>query len=256
MNDIVAAFNEYFEVIDAHSPELLREVFRIRYQVLCVEQRLPGFEASNYLSEMESDDYDRHSSHILIRHRSSGGFLGTARLILPDPLNPKKPFPIEQHTQFDPALFDISKLSRQHTGEISRLLILRQFRRRRGENEEIENGIDNEKCGIKKQRRFPHPLLALVVGIIRMSAKHNITQCFSVMDPSLNRLLGPFGLQFDPIGPLSDYHGLRRPYYIDLLKMLDRTYVNHSHIWELITDYGKVQIAPAKCKLKHYRMMD
>ena len=27
MNDVVAAFNEYFEVIDANSPELMRDVF-------------------------------------------------------------------------------------------------------------------------------------------------------------------------------------------------------------------------------------
>ena len=61
MNDIVAAFNEYFEVIDADTPELLREAFRVRYQVLCVEQRAPGFPASRYPEKMESDDYDRHS---------------------------------------------------------------------------------------------------------------------------------------------------------------------------------------------------
>ena len=42
MNDVVAAFNEYFEVIDAHSPELLRNVFHLRYQVYCIEQRAPG----------------------------------------------------------------------------------------------------------------------------------------------------------------------------------------------------------------------
>ena len=70
MNDMVAAFNEYFEVIDANSPELLRDVFRVRYQVLCVEQRAPGFEPSRYPEEMESDDYDRHSSHILLRASS------------------------------------------------------------------------------------------------------------------------------------------------------------------------------------------
>ena len=43
MNDMVAAFNEYFEVVDAYSPELLREVFHLRYQVYCIEQRAPGF---------------------------------------------------------------------------------------------------------------------------------------------------------------------------------------------------------------------
>ncbi len=93
MNDVVAAFNEYFEVIDADSPELLREVFRVRYQVLCVDQRAPGFQASNYPEGMESDSYDRHSSHILLRHRPSDKFVGTARLILPDPLDPIKVIP-------------------------------------------------------------------------------------------------------------------------------------------------------------------
>src|SRR5512134_3593348 len=81
-NDVVAAFNEYFEVINADSPELLRDVFHLRYQVYCIEQRAPGFEASKYPDEMESDEYDAHSSHILLRHRPSGEFVGTARLIL------------------------------------------------------------------------------------------------------------------------------------------------------------------------------
>ncbi len=42
MNDVVAAFNEYFEIIHVDSPELLRDVFRLRYQVLCIEQRAPA----------------------------------------------------------------------------------------------------------------------------------------------------------------------------------------------------------------------
>jgi N-acyl amino acid synthase of PEP-CTERM/exosortase system len=246
MNDIVAAFNEYFEIIDADSPALLREVFRLRYRVLCVEQRLPGFDASCYPDEYESDSYDGHSSHILLQHRPSGDFVGTARLILPIPLNLEKPFPIEQHTQFDPTLFDTSALPRRHVAEISRLLIVRRFSRRRGEREGSESKRAVEESDGKKKRRFPHPLLALVVGIIRMSAQHNITQCFSVMDPSLNRLLGPYGLQFNAIGPLTNYHGPRRPYFIDLIKMLERIYVNNKEIWELITDYGTVRLGPTK----------
>ncbi|MDE2366131.1 MAG: PEP-CTERM/exosortase system-associated acyltransferase [Betaproteobacteria bacterium] len=245
MNDVVAAFHEYFEVIHANKPELLREVFRLRYRVLCIEQRLPGFDASHYPEEYERDSYDDHSSHILLQHNPSGEFVGTARLILRDPLNPGKPFPIERHTQFDPALFDINTLPRYHTAEISRLLVVRRLRRRRGDNEDFEKKpVVEEDSFIKKQRRFPHPILALVVGIISMSARHNITRCLSVMDPSLNRLLVPFGLQFDAIGPLIEYHGWRRPYHINLIKMLERIYVDNRQIWELITDYGKVRLAP------------
>lgn len=239
-NDVVAAFNEYFEVIDVNSPELLREVFRVRYQVLCVEQRAPGFDASGYPEEMESDAYDRHSSHVLLQHRPSGTIVGTARLILPDPLYPEKLFPTERYMKFDPTLIDISKLPRQNTAETSRLHIVRGFSRRRGDNEKSQKEIVVEEYRTKIRRRFPHPLLALVVGLVRMSVTHNINHWLSIMDPALNRLLGPYGLQHDPVGPITEYYGRRRPYYADLTTMLDRMYKNHKQIWELVTDYGKV----------------
>jgi N-acyl amino acid synthase of PEP-CTERM/exosortase system len=242
MNDVVAAFNEYFEVVDARSPELLRHAFHLRYRVYCIEQRAPGFEASKYPMEMESDDYDRHSSHMLLRHRPSGEFVGTARLILPDPLDPKKPFPTEQHTQLDPALIDMSKVSRRHTGEISRLVVIRRFARRRDEPlHALEKGANIEKWSPTNQRRFPHPLLALAVGIVRMSAEHNITHWLSVMEPSLNRLLGLYGLQLDPVGPIIEHHGQRGPFYVDLVKMLDRMYKDYNQFWELVTDYGRIK---------------
>ncbi|MDN5836178.1 MAG: PEP-CTERM/exosortase system-associated acyltransferase [Nitrosospira sp.] len=241
MNDIVAAFHEYFEVIDADSSELLREVFHLRYQVLCIEQRLPGFDALHYPEERERDSHDDRSSHILLRHRPSGEFVGTARLILPDPSSQEKAFPIEQHTQFDPALFDINTLPRQHTAEVSRLLIVRRFRRRKGDNENLESERVVARSGIKKQRRFPHPMLALAVGLMRMSVTHDITHWLSIMDPSLNRLLSLYGLDHDPAGPITEHHGPRRPYHVNLIRMLDRMYENHNQIWELLTEFGRVR---------------
>lgn len=240
-NDVVAAFNEYFEVIDADSPELLREVFQLRYRALCIEQRLPGFDASCYSDEREYDSYDAHSSHILLRHRPSGDFVGTARLILPAPGNTRKLFPIEKHTQLDPTFFDINGLPQQHIAEVSRLVIIRRFRRRKSDNDRIEREIEVGGSDIKKPRRFPHPILALVVGLVRMSAEHNIGHWLSIMDPALNRLLGLYGLQHDPVGPIIEHHGQRRPYYANLTGMLDRMYTSHNHIWELLTDYGRIK---------------
>lgn len=46
MGDLHKAFYEYFEVAIADMVELQTEVFRIRYQVLCGEKRLPGFDQS------------------------------------------------------------------------------------------------------------------------------------------------------------------------------------------------------------------
>jgi N-acyl amino acid synthase of PEP-CTERM/exosortase system len=244
MNDIMAAFNEYFEVIDARSPELLCAVFRLRYQVYCIEQRAPGFEASSYPEGMESDDYDRHSSHILLRHRPSGELVGAARLILSDPLDAKKPFPTELHTQLDPTLIQTNTLPRQHTAEISRLVIVRRFSRRRDELlHAFERGTTVEQWVPTRQRRFPHPILALVVGIIRMAVENNTTHLLSVMEPALNRLLGLYGLELDPVGPIIEHHGQRQPYYVDLIKVLERMHQKHTQFWELITDYGRIKPA-------------
>lgn len=242
MNDVVAAFNEYFEIIDADSPELLRAVFRLRYQVYCIEQRAPGFEASNYPEGMESDGYDRHSAHMLLRHRPSAEFIGTARLILNDPLAPTKLFPTEAHTQLDPTLINAARLPRQHMAEISRLVIIRQFSRRRNELlPALQRGAVVEQWVPTRQRRFPHPMLALVVGIIRTAVKNKTTHLLSVMEPALNRLLGLYGLELDAVGPIIEHHGQRQPYYVDLIKVLDRMHQNHTQFWELITDYGRIQ---------------
>lgn len=239
MNALVAAFNEYFEVISVDSPELLQEVFRLRHQALCVQRQFPDFEASNFPEGMEKDNDDENSIHILLRHRSSGKFVGTARLILFNPLYPNKPFPIEAHTKFDHALIDIRKLSRRHTAEISRFTILNRFPHRNNKHRGSMIGTNADISSTNHRRRFPHPMLGLIVGVIRMCAEHNVIQLFAVMDPALNRLLGHYGLHLDPIGPPVNYHGLRQPYYVDLIKVLNRMYAHHREVWELVTDSGK-----------------
>ena len=244
-NDMLNAFDEYFEIITADTPELLEQVFRLRYAVLCIEVRAPGFEAAHYPDGMETDEYDRHSHHILLKHRPSGNFIGSARLIFPDPSNPGKPFPVEQYTQIDSVRIDISKLPRQHTVEISRFILLGKYSRRREERRGSDTGTNGDQCDPSNRRRFPHPMLAISVGIIRLCARKGITHWFSVMEPALNRLLGLYGLQLDPIGPLVDHHGPRRPYYAEISKVLDRMHTNNHPIWELVTDQGKIQpLAP------------
>jgi N-acyl amino acid synthase of PEP-CTERM/exosortase system len=83
-------------------------------------------------------------------------------------------------------------------------------------------------------------MLGLAIGIIQICAKHNIYHLFSAMDPALNRLFGFYGMQFNPIGPLVDYYGLRRSYYVCLIDVLERMYTNHRDIWKLATDNGRV----------------
>ncbi len=240
MTNIYEDFHRYFEVMVADTPELLKEVFKIRYQVLCVERRLPGFNLSCYSDEQERDDYDDHSVHAILKHRPTGRYIGTVRLILFDPLQPNKPFPIELHAQIDPHLLDINSLERQHTAEISRFLILGQFNQRRAERRNLkERRIEADNNTQSDRRSFPSLGLALVSGIVRMCKENNIKNWLSVMDPALNRLLSYFGSDLNPIGPIIDYHGLRRPYFIELADVLAKMYQKNPQIWEVVTERGK-----------------
>ncbi len=254
MNDLYLNFQKYFEVVVVDTAELLENAYKLRYQVLCIEQRLPGFDASLYPDELEKDDYDNHSSHVLLRHLPSGNFIGTVRLIIPNPIQPEKLFPIELYGQLDPTLCDIKALPRHQAGEISRFVITSQFQRRRGdrnidesdrrvektENKEGSIGVRERRSADRRDRRLAPPLaLLLAAGIVRLSAEQKINNWLSVMDPALNRLLGYYGLELNPIGPLIEYHGQRRPYFAKIGDVLNRMYKEHHDAWEVVTDCGK-----------------
>ena len=217
-------------------------VYRIRYQVFCVEHDF--LDASLYPDKLEKDNYDNHSSHVLLRLRSSGDFIGSVRLILFDPLQPEKLFPVELYTQLDPTLFNIKALPRQQIAEISRSVVVKQFDRRRGERRESKAEKTDENIAARgrrssDRRSTPHISLMLMAAVMRMSIEHNIRYWISAKDPALNRLLGYNGMNFNPIGPSINYHGIRRPYYAKIEDILNRMYKEHHDAWEVVTEYGK-----------------
>ncbi len=237
MNDLYTTFHERFEIIIADTPELLEEVYRVRYQVLCVEQRIPGFEQTLYADGQEKDDYDSHSSHVLIRHRHSGKFIGTARLILFDSMNPEKLFPVETHGWLDPELLDMSKFPREQIAEISRFVVINHFNRRRGERRNLDTRKGHSE---RRDRRSKlHLALVLMAGILRMCGRFNVRIWLSFMDPALNRLLSTFGLSFNPVGPIVEHHGPRKPYFLEIADTLDVMEENHHEAWVVMTDNGK-----------------
>lgn len=237
MNDTYAAFHEFFEVIKADSDELRKEVYRLRYRVYCLENKFE--DPRDCPDGLEKDEYDFHSVHILLKHRSSGRFIGTVRLILQDPLSPDKAFPMEKYMQIDPSLLDTSRLPRQHLVEISRFAILHEFSRRRLEQHKDGDNLVHKKGAGLNRRRFPNIGLALVVGIVKICVEHDINHWVAVMDPALNRLLSLFGSHLNPVGPFVNYHGLRMPYHVKLIDVLSRMYHHHHDVWELVTDYGE-----------------
>ena len=95
--DLLTSFNEFFEVIPAITSEQKEAIFRLRYQVICEELEMPSYEPWRFPDEKETDEYDDHAVHCMVKHRKSGQIAGALRLILSDSEDGRRPFPIEQH---------------------------------------------------------------------------------------------------------------------------------------------------------------
>lgn len=250
MNDLYQNSQKYFEIVLADTTELLEHVYRIRYQVLCVQNTFPDMDAIDYPDKMERDEYDDHSCHALLRFRPSGDFVGAVRLILCNPLQPGKLFPVELNTQLDTSLCNIKALPRQQIAEISRSVVIRQFERRErdrrciNDRRQQEVNVNSEKRATTERRSSdrratPHLSLLLMAAVLRMSVKYNIRHWFSATEPALNRLLGFYGLSFTPVGPPVSYHGIRRPYYMQVEDALNKMYKEYHDAWEVLTECGE-----------------
>ncbi|MCD6561245.1 MAG: PEP-CTERM/exosortase system-associated acyltransferase [Deltaproteobacteria bacterium] len=243
MSDLKENFDKYFEVISVNSDDLLEKIYRLRYHVYCEEGCIPGFETDNFQYGMEKDEDDQRSTHCLVRHRHTGVIAGSVRLVLPDPMNYEEPLPIERYNEIflDPELIDMGNIPRQRSAEISRFILAKEFRSRRGERQKsygstelsIENNSEHGR------RSFPHPILGLAIAITRMSLENDITHLFAVMEPALNRLLRRFLFDFNAIGPAVECHGTRQPYLALVKEGLDKLYHKRRDLWELLIEDKK-----------------
>jgi N-acyl amino acid synthase of PEP-CTERM/exosortase system len=253
MSELYDAYQKYFEIVLAETPELREIAYQIRYHVLCQEQRIPGFDQSSYPEKLEKDDFDDRAMHALLKHRSSGNYIGTIRIVLPDPSAPDKPFPVESYTHLDTEYLKNQNVSRLETAEISRALVIKEFQRRKGdmlyqETNEGESSDENKNSFKQKDRRVTANIsLILMAAVVQMSVKSNAENWLSFINPALNRLLSHSGMEFTPIGPLVECHGIRRPYFAKMTDILNKTYNEYQDVWEILTDQGK--FLPAKVYL-------
>jgi len=235
---IIDAFNEYFEIIPAVSDQLKNEVYKLRYQVYCLET---GFEKVElYPDGVESDEYDNSSVHYLIQHRKSEVYAATTRLILPDVTNKEKLFPIEIYTQIDNHVV-LKNIARDNLAEASRFCVSKTFKRRKNEPGSLTGiGSDMEPYFTGDERRvFPHLTIALFACLIKMSDENGIYYWYAVMEPALIRYFSSLGIYFVGIGPLIDYHGKRQPCIINVRDLLDGVAKKDLDLWDMMTNKGR-----------------
>ena len=232
-------YNSIFEVVRADTPELRQEAFRLRYQVYCVEN--PFEDPANNPSGVETDAYDAHAIHYLLRYRPANLTVGTVRMVLPVAENLQASFPIQSVCDL-PLLKDPEHVKRSM--EISRFSISQVMRKRVNDTlysgVHIADAVSPEEGAQAKRRVLYHAALGLIQAVNEVIEEHEINDAYLICEPTLHRILGLLGICITPMGPFVEYHGRRQPVRIDDIDTLRNTKVNFPHVWEIISDLGRL----------------
>lgn len=223
-------------MVPAISEELKNEAYKLRYQVYCLEVGLEN--PDDHPNEMECDEFDRHSVHYLIRHRKSGDYMATTRLILPHADNPEKPFPLEIYSQIN-NLEILEPVSRNNLAEASRFCISKMFRRRKSDFNilSLDPGW-HQLHPQQTQRTACHITLALIACLIRMSHENAIHYWYAILDPNLVHFFSTLGIHFVELGPSANCHGKQQPYLIKINDLLEGVARKNSAYCDMLTNKG------------------
>jgi len=201
--------------------EILQDTYSLRYQVYINEWEFEN--PDDYPVGLECDAYDTHSAHFYARCKYESKVIGTVRTILNSDLG----FPIERHFELTETL---EAFDRDTAGEISRLAVSKEFRRRAIDNALFEAGpfvpnalpryIDD---GRDIRRHCEHELVrGLYLLLYIDSKKRGLKHWYAVMSKGLYIILKRWGIPFHQIGAAKDYHGLRAPYLVSI-ETVERT---------------------------------
>lgn len=204
-------FLNYFIPVVANTPELLDECYRIRYDVYCNDL---GYEPiENFPDRKETDSYDQHSLHYLLKHIPSGMYAGCVRVIYANEYQIEKKFPFEKVCSHR---MELNQGKRQNFCEISRLAVRGEFRRRLGEFSSPQGILYAENSSdemAQEQRQFRIIAFSLYwISII--AATHLNLDILALMEARLVRHLKQCQIFSEQIGDLVEYNGKRAPYLI------------------------------------------
>ncbi len=195
--------------------ELLEDTYSLRYQVYIREWEFEKID--DHPVGLEYDDYDAYSVHFYARCKTESKVVGTVRTILHSELG----FPIEKNFRLNEQLHGVD---RSGIGEISRLAVSKEYRRRAIDQVLFESGpfVPNQlprymDDGRDIRRHCEHELVrGLYLQLYRDSKQRGLTHWYAVMAKGLHIILKRWGIPFHQIGAAKDYHGLRAPYLVSI----------------------------------------
>ncbi|WP_018230498.1 PEP-CTERM/exosortase system-associated acyltransferase [Methyloversatilis universalis] len=201
-------FAKYFAVEAAVDEAMRHEVYRVRHQVYCEEL---GYEEVNPDHE-ETDQYDAQSLLIALRAQGSGRIVGCVRLVQVDPADPAAELPFEHlcSDAIDRTTIDPARIDRRHMVEISRLAVLSDYRKRKGDSGG-PIAISDEDLGTRDQPRFPYIPVGLYLGLLAAAELHGVEHLFTLTEARLARHLTALGFRIHLIGQAVEHRGKRVP---------------------------------------------
>lgn len=223
--DILIPYFSFRKVLKGNMESyVLKEIFKLRYEVYCLERHY--LDASTCKEEMETDEYDDCSIHFAA-YTLNNDIVGTVRLVQP---HPGQQYPFQSHCASFP---DFTYPAPESAAEISRLVVRKTYRRRRGDSMEGISQDFREKGSTKsiqpgstvrgdKRGNSPLLLLGMYREMYRHSRQNGIRYWYAAMERSLARSLGKMGFKFVPIGPQVDYYGPVTPHMVDLNELNER----------------------------------
>lgn len=191
--------------------ELMHRAQQLRYEVYCQECGFLPQEA--YPDGRETDEHDARSAHFcaLDRRLQMAGYV---RLVTADA---QGRFPFQDHCA---ALFDDAALPAPgEAGEISRLMVHPQYRRRRGDTLAGVSVLQEASPQAERRSDSPQIMLSMFRQMYQYSVAVDTRYWYAAMERPLARALSRLGFAFEPIGPETDYYGPVAPYLADLRQL-------------------------------------
>lgn len=201
-------FQKYFAAVPAVTDELRRAAYRIRHDVYCQDLAYEPVRPDG----METDAYDSHALHCLLRSKANDEFVGCIRLILARADDPSSLLPIERLCErtIDRTIVDPLKLPRHTIAEVSRLAVIGRYRRRKGESSRPAGITDND-FGTPDRPRFPYITVGLYLGMIAQARRQGIERLLLLTEVRLASHLSRLGVRVQRIGGAVEHRGSRVP---------------------------------------------
>lgn len=192
-------------------------------------------------SPTEADSLDQRTICYVVRRRTSGVLVAAVRMILADASQLDAPFPLEAFPVLRRRARDhVWRVPREQLGQISRFTVAADYRRRADETV-TPHGLTSSLLAapdISGKRGFPLVLYGLFKAVVTMSTQQGIAYWYSMLDPTLVRLLARFGIRFQPIGPVVDYRNARQPCIAAADIVLSEIKFRRPELWSFVTDDG------------------